>query len=293
MLMAQKKPGLKLFMHWDMEGASGLSSREQAWYWEKGVRAHVAAEARELLTADVNSASRAALEAGATELIVCDTHHGGGNFLKQKLLQDARITYLYRSVGMEDGKRRWMPGMNESVHGLLLMAHHAKAGTPAAFLPHAQSIEWLDFTINGMSVGEIGIETCFAGHWDVPLIYVQGDEAGCYEARMQFPGIVTTAVKRGGPNPEKCVVMEAASARQETAKGVAEAIRTLRSGKLRPFKPVLPMTVTLRLRTMDAAAKLAQKTGTKRLDDHTLEARVGSQADVIKWITGTGLDMAP
>ena len=27
-----------------------------------------------------------------TELIVCDTHHGGGNLLPEKLLQDRRIT---------------------------------------------------------------------------------------------------------------------------------------------------------------------------------------------------------
>ncbi len=290
MLMAQKE-GLKLFMHWDMEGAGGIFTREQAWYRENGVRPEVMAEALQLLTADVNSASQAALEAGAAELIVCDTHGGGGNFVKEKLVQDSRITYLYRSVGMENGKRRWMPGMNETVDGLLLMGHHAKAGTPGSFLPHAQAREWVDFTINGLSVGEIGIETCFAGHWDVPLVYVQGDEAACYEARTQFPGVVTTAVKRGGPNPEVCVGLDAASARRETARGVAEAVRALRNSRPRPYKPGLPITVTLRLRTMDAAARWAQKRGLTRLDDYTLEARLGSQAEIMKWITGTGLDM--
>lgn len=288
---SQQTGALKIFMHWDMEGASGIFTREQAWYWETGVREQVAAEARELLTADVNSASQAALDAGAAELIVCDTHHGGGNFVKEKLLRDRRITYLYRSVGLEDGKRRWMPGMNQSVDGLMLMAHHAKAGTPDAFLPHAQSIGWLDFTVNRQSIGEIGIESCFAGHWDVPLIYVQGDEAACYEARTQFPGVVTTAVKRGGPDPEVCAGLDPEQARRETARGVAEALRALRTRKPRPYKPALPMTVTLRLRTMDAAAKAAEKPGVQRLDDHTVEARVGRQADIIQWITGTGLAM--
>src|SRR5205814_3338248 len=76
-LAAQEKRGLKIFMHWDMEGSSGIFTREQAWYWENGVREQIAAEARELFTADVNSASAAALAAGVTDLIVCDTHHGG------------------------------------------------------------------------------------------------------------------------------------------------------------------------------------------------------------------------
>ena len=62
---------------------------------------------------------------------------------------------------------------------------------------------------------------------------------------------------------------------------------------MRPYKPKLPMTITLRMRTMDAAAKAAQRPGVLRLDDHTVEARVGSQAEVVKWLLGTGLDMPP
>jgi hypothetical protein len=43
---------------------------------------------------------------------------------------------------------------------------------------------------------------------------------------------------------------------------------------------------------MDAAAKAAQRPAVFRLDDHTVEARVASQAEVVKWLLGTGLDMA-
>ncbi len=38
---------LKIFLHWDMEGTSGLFPREQVWYWEKGVRPEMAQEGRE------------------------------------------------------------------------------------------------------------------------------------------------------------------------------------------------------------------------------------------------------
>lgn len=287
----QEKRDLKIFMLWDMEGASGIFTREQAWYWENGVREQVAAEARELFTADVNSASAAALAAGVTQLFVCDTHHGGGNVIKEKLLSDPRITYLFKAVGMEDGKRRWLPGLDASFAGFMCPGHHAKPSTPGSFLPHAWNLEWLDFKINGLSVGEIGIETCYAGYWDIPLIFVQGDEAACYEARQQFPGVVTSAVKRGGPNPEMCTGLDPESGRRETARGVTESIKALQAGKMRPFKPTLPITITLRMRTMDAAAKAAKRPGVLRLDDHTVEARLGRQADVVKWLIDTGLDM--
>ena len=288
---AQEQRPLKLFLHCDMDGSPGIFTREQAWYWETGARPEVGREARDLFTADINAASEAALAAGATELIVCDTHHGGGNFIQENLLRDTRITYLYRSVGMEDGKRRWMPGMNESVAGLILPGHHAKATTEGAFLPHTWNFEWLDFTINGQSVGEIGIEACFAGHWDVPLIHVQGDEAACAEARKQFPLVVATAVKRG--TTDSCTGLTPEAARRETTRGIKQSIGNLRAGKTRPYKPSLPMTITLRMRTMDAAAKAAQRPGVLRLDDHTVEARVGRQCDVVKWLLGTGLDMPP
>ena len=286
---AQEQRPLKLFLNCDMDGSPGIFTREQAWYWETGARPEVGREARELFTADINAASEAALEAGATELIVCDTHHGGGNFIQEKLLRDKRIIYLYRSVGMEEGKRRWMPGMNETVAGLILPGHHAKASTEGAFLPHTWNFEWLDFTINGQSVGEIGIEACFAGHWDVPLIHVQGDEAACAEVRRQFPSAGTTAVKRG--TTDSCTGLTPEAARSYTARGIKQSILNLRAGKMRSYKPSLPMTITLRMRTMDAAAKAAQRPGVLRLDDHTVEARVGRQCDVVKWLLGTGLDM--
>ena len=288
---AAQQRKLKLFIHWDMDGSNGIFTREQSWYWENGVPEAIAMGARGLFTDAVNAASEAAFKAGATELIVCDTHHGGGNLIREKLLMDPRITYLYRSVGMEDGKRRWMPGMDRTVDGLLLPGHHAKTFTPGAFLPHTWNHEWVDFTINGMSVGEIGLEACYAGHWDVPLIFVHGDEAACQETRQQFPWVVTTAVKRG--TTEACTGLDPEAAHRATAKGVAEAIEGLRAGKMRPYKPKLPMTITLRMRTMDAAAKAAQRPGVLRLDDHRVEARVGSQAEVVKWLLGTGLDMPP
>src|SRR5262249_38490649 len=264
--------------------------REQAWYWEQGVRENVPLEARDIFTADVNALSAAALEAGVSALIVCDTHHGGGNLIQEKLLRDRRIRYNYRSVGLEDGKHRWMPGLDQSVAGLMLPGHHAKAFTENSFMPHTWSREWVDFTINGQSVGEIGIEGCYAGHWDIPLIFVQGDEAACKEAEDQFPGVVTAIVKRA-KSPELASGRDPDAAGREKARKAAEAIAKARSGKLRPFKPTLPMTVAVRMRITDGAARIATRQGVTRLDDHTVEARVGRQCDIVRWLTGSGLDM--
>ncbi len=282
---------MKLYMLWDMEGVSGLFTREHAWYWEEGVRPHVREEALQLLMADVDAATAAAIDAGAEEVIVCDTHHGGGNLRLEELRQDPRITYYGRSrAPAPAGTRgRWMPGLDESVDGFLCPGHHAKAGTPNAFLPHTSSLEWLDFQINGQSVGEVGLEACYAGHFGVPLVLVQGDEAACREAEAQFPGVVTAAVKRAVD--EWTATGLDAAARRLTAEKVAEAVMKLRRGERpAPYQPALPMTVTVRMATAQAADKVAQRPGVRRVDECTVEGVVPRRCDVLKWLTGDGLD---
>jgi D-amino peptidase len=275
---------MKLYVVWDMEGASGLFTRDETWYWEPGVSVETAEAGRRLLMADVDSASAAALDAGVDELIVCDTHHGGGNVRVEELLADPRITYHGRSTATQpDGTHRVFPGLDETVDGLLLLGHHAKAGTPDAFLPHAQSLSWADLRINGQSVGEIGIEACYAGHWNVPLVMVQGDEAGCREAETQFPGVVTAPVKRA-VHAELAGGMSAEEGRGLTARRVKEAVERLRSGNHPPpYKPALPLHLTLRLTTPEEATRMQQRSGARRVDDHTIECRVATQYDIFHW----------
>ncbi len=275
-------------MLWDMEGVGGIFRREQVWYWEEGVPEEVGQQGRDLLMADVNSAAAAALEAGVDELIVCDTHHGGGNIVLERMLSDPRITYLQRSRGYQDGQFRWLPGLDETVDGFMVPGHHAKAGTEGAFLPHTWTLQWADFRVNGQSIGEMGIEACFAGYWDVPTVMMQGDEAACREAECQFPGIVTACVKRFETH-DLCSGLDPAAARRLTAQKVAEAVEKLRTGPPAPYKPSVPMTVTIRMRSAQDAESAAEKPGVERLDEFTVEGRVDRQCDVVKWILGTGL----
>ncbi len=281
-------------MLWDMEGVSGLFTREHVWFWEPGTRAEVAEEGRQLLVADINSAVTAALEAGVDELIVCDTHHGGGNIRLDEMVADPRVTYLQKSRGLQDGKLRWLPGLDETVDSFMVPGHHARAGTPGAFLPHTWMLDWADFRINGQSMGEMGIEACYAGHWGVPVALAQGDEAACREAQAMFPGIVTACVKRAVPHTaDACEGPDAASARRLTAGKVAEAIARLRAGQCRPFRPELPMTVAIRMTTSQKADAAARRHGVRRVDEFTVECQVHRRCDVVKWIVDTGVDIEP
>jgi D-amino peptidase len=283
---------MKLFMHWDMEGTSGIFQSRQAWYWEPGLPAGSEAEGRGLLVADVNAAVRAALDAGVDELVVCDTHRGGENFIQEQMLQDPRVRYLWRSVGWEDDRFRWMPWLDERVDGFLLPGHHAMAGTPGAFLPHTCNSGYADFRINGRSVGEMGIEACYAGHWGIPVIYAQGDGAACREAEAFFPGITTACVKRA-VDGETAEGLAPEVAHRLCAEKITEAIEKLRQGECQPYQPTLPMTIELRFATAELAEKAAQRPEVTRLDDCTVRYLAERHADITMRLTGTGLEMEP
>jgi D-aminopeptidase len=87
--------------------------------------------------------------------------------------------------------------------------------------------------------------------------------------------------------------MDLESAHRQTAAKMKEAIEKLKRGECRPYKPTLPMTVRVQMNTIEGAVKAAQLPGVLRIDDHSVEARVGRQCDVVKWLLGEGLDMPP
>lgn len=276
---------MKIYMHWDMEGVSGIFTREHVWYWEEGVKEHIAEEGQKLLIDDINSAVKSALEAGANEVIVCDTHRGGGNIELDKMFSDSRVIY---HVTSRDANGRWMPGLDDTVDGLMLMGHHAKAGTKGEFLPHTWTLEWADFRINGQSVGEIGIEACYASYWNIPTIMVHGTNLACKEAEELIPGIVTAGVKHA-ENHDLCSGLDVDSAHRLIAQKVSEAITKTRNGQVSPYKPTLPMTVTIQMKTKESAENASKKPHVRRIDEYTVECKVDRHCDVVKWIVGAGL----
>jgi D-aminopeptidase len=87
-----------------------------------------------------------------------------------------------------------------------------------------------------------------------------------------------------GPDP--------ATARKLSAEGVKKAIEKLRAGgSFTTFKPKMPMTVTLKLKSTESADRAAKRPGVKRIDAYTVSAVLDKQCDVLKWFSGTGLDM--
>ena len=110
---------LRVYISADMEGVGGVVGEQQA---SKGGSEYESF--RELMTAEVNAAVEAALEAGASEVVVSDSHGGGQNLLVSKLHPEARLVRSFpRSLDM-------MHGIDESFDAALFIGYHAAAWQP-------------------------------------------------------------------------------------------------------------------------------------------------------------------
>lgn len=180
---------MKVYLMTDLEGVAGV--------WKFEERDDVSAEnfecrmrARRLLTREVNAAVAGFFEGGATEVIVNDGH-GAGYTIDVELL-DERVTVVH-------GKERpfWLPLLDATCDATALVGAHAKAATAGANLCHSMNLTVRNYTFNGISHGEIGMQAMIAGHYGVPMIFLSGDAYACREVEGFIPGITTAAVKQG------------------------------------------------------------------------------------------------
>ncbi|MBY0084096.1 M55 family metallopeptidase [Brevibacillus sp. M2.1A] len=178
---------MKVFISLDMEGISGLSE------WEDVIpgRRHYEA-GRRLLTQDVNAAIEGALEAGATEIIVNESHGPMNNIILEELHPQADVIRgFFKPLCM-------MQGIDSSCDAAFFIGYHGKAGTGDAVLNHTLSgLAIHRLILNGKEVGEAGLNAAIAGAFGVPVVLVTGDSQTAKEVEEHIPGVFTVAVKTG------------------------------------------------------------------------------------------------
>lgn len=174
---------MKLYIVTDMEGSCGILDHDN-WVVPTG---RYYDEGRRLLTLEVNAAVEGFFSAGATEIHVLDGHGAGG--IDQSLL-DSRTLFIKNTASFPHL-------LDSSFDAIAWVGQHAKAGTEFAHIAHTQWFDYLDLSINGISIGEFGQMAMIAASFGVRAIFGAGDEAFCREAEALVKGIETVSVKRG------------------------------------------------------------------------------------------------
>lgn len=263
--------GMKIYILCDMEGISGIRLAREVDRLEGGADYQ---RGRELMMRDINAAIGGCRDGGATEVVVCDTHSGGGQLLIERM--DERAIYELPTPSC------MMPSLDESFAGVILLGHHARAGTLDGFLDHTMnSRRWFEYRINEKVVGEIGIEAAYAGHFGVPVIMVSGDAATAVEARGLLGADLPCAVVKWGIGRQRARCLPLGQAHELIRSAAASAMRS--AGQREAFSPSVPATCRLTVYRSDMADDLACGEGVTRVNARTVEKTVDSLRDIRCW----------
>jgi D-amino peptidase len=159
------------------------------------------------MTEEVNAAIRGALQAGATEIVVNDSHGSMRNVVISELDPKASlITGSPKPLSM-------MQGIDETYDAVFFIGYHARAGSKDGVLDHTySSASVFSIKVNGMELGEAEQNALIAGCFDVPIVLVTGDHTVCGQVKKSLgDGVETAVVKEGiGRYAAKSLTPEAA-----------------------------------------------------------------------------------
>jgi D-amino peptidase len=233
--LAQQQPrGLKVFISVDMEGLAGVVAGPDV-----SPNGPDYPHFRAIMAGETNAAIEAAFRAGATEVLVRDSHGDKRNLLPADVDPRARLLR-----GASAGPKNMMEGIDSTFDAVVFIGYHAKAGTPGAILEHTSTGNVVDFSINGVSLPEGGYNALTAGLYGVPVVFIAGDRAVVDQVRALLGPIGAVAVKE--EIGDAALGMSPKRAQEEIRRGVEQAIRD--RARARPYRLSAPYTMVLKVR---------------------------------------------
>jgi len=260
---------VKVFISADLEGVAGVVHGEHTL---RDGKEHE--RARRLMTHEVNAAIEGALEAGATNILVNDSHGTMRNIIPEELHEAAElITGSPKPLSM-------MQGIDNTFNAALFTGYHARRGAYIGVLEHTYHGRVVsDVSINGKPMGETGINAAVAGYFNVPVVLVTGDQAVTEEARSLLSNVETVTVKEGvGRFAAKCA--NPMKARGLIKEGATNALKRLNEFKPFKIKPPIELDIVFIHTGMSEMAELVP--GAKRVDGRTLSFVSNDYLEVFK-----------
>ena len=143
-----------------------------------------------LMTAETNAAVAGARRAGATRIVVNDSHGDMRNFLLDELDEGVEV------ISGADKPFSMGAGLDASFEVAFFVGYHASAGSQSAILDHTYGGRTIyACRINGRDQSEATLNAALAGSFGVRTALLTGDRATIDEAKAELPGIEGVVVK--------------------------------------------------------------------------------------------------
>lgn len=267
----QSRSGLKVYISADMEGVVGAVTGDQL-----GPSGFEYARFREFMTSEVNAAIAAARAAGASEILVSDSHGNGQNLLLEKLPTDIQVIRSWpRPLGM-------MEGIDATFDAAIFIGYHSGTHNMKGVRAHTMSSARLaDVRLNGVPVSEAGINAAIAGQFGVPIVMVSGDDAVVESTRRLLGDVEGAVVKEAlGFHSAKTLMPEAAY--RLIGEKVSAALGRLSDFK--PHRPGPPFVLDVRFKNYRPAEVLEYLSIVERIDSHTIRYTGQDMVEISKFL---------
>lgn len=267
---AQPRPR-KIFISVDMEGISGVVQPAQL-----GPGGFEYQSAREWMTGEVNAAIAGIREAGAAEIVVCDSHGNGQNVLIDKLPEDVRIVRGFpRPLEM-------MQGIDESFAAAVFIGYHGSEWAAGAVRSHTiSSARLLGIKLNGMEVSEGIFNAALAGEFGVPVALVSGDRLAVTQLQKVAPSAEGAIVKEPFGYHSAMTVTPARG--QAIIRDAAKRVMA-RLGSLQPYRVSAPITFEVGFKLTIDAERAAFIPGLSRSDAHNVRGTFKDMTEIAKLV---------
>lgn len=259
----------KIFISADMEGITGVI------HWDETEGNNPDYQYfRKIMTEEVNAAIAGALEKGVLDIVVRDAHSNARNLIPDQLHEQSRLVRDWSK-----GPFSMMEGLDSDFDAVCCIGYHAKAMTPDGTLAHTMNGSVFDLRVNNISVPELGWNALIAGYYDVPVIFVSGDQAVCDQARQLIPGIETVVVKQG--IGEASLNLHPKKSQQFIKEGVMKALDRL--PEFKPLKYDPPYIVEIDFKKKEAVNRAAWYPGAERKGNFTILLKCDDFLDCMRF----------
>jgi D-amino peptidase len=266
---------MKVYLSVDMEGIAGINDPHPTDPSDRRYPTSV-----DLMVGETNAAIEGALAAGATDILVNDSHWNMYNLLPEALHRSARALQGEKAWSMVAGAQP-APDGSPSFDVALFVGYHARAGHARGTIAHTYSGRPIETRVNGRPTGEYGFNAMVLGAWGVPVGLVSGDDALAEEVADWLPWAERVIVKHAD-GTHSAASAHPAVARERIQAAAEAAVRRAGAGSLTVLEVERPVAIEVDYAIGVRADFGAVVPGATRVGDRTVRFVADDPVDAFR-----------